>query len=146
MSVKVCFKYNKAAEADVDRFFLLISGANGDQSYRQLTTKALRTATHNTENDTSTNRSFATRNNSMQPYSLSNKTITYNDIAVKLNILVVDDAISILKITTLMLKRQGHVVETAEDGQVALNKIALFKEKNKRFDVILMDLQMPGMF
>ena len=80
-----------------------------------------------------------------------------------LNILVVDDAPSILKMTSMMLKRGGHRITTACNGNDALQKIlqsvqhsnlppssptggkATSNRVISPFDVILMDLQMPIM-
>jgi CheY-like chemotaxis protein/signal transduction histidine kinase len=63
-----------------------------------------------------------------------------------LNILLVDDSPSIVKISSMMLKRQGHVIQSADNGDAALKKIQEQWETNHRgFDVILMDLQMPVM-
>ncbi len=80
----------------------------------------------------------------------------------KLNILVVDDALSILKMSSMMLRRQGHIITTAENGVEALDRMAeqlqlqqeQMAESGKDsadeptccFDVILMDLQMPSKF
>jgi CheY-like chemotaxis protein/signal transduction histidine kinase len=75
--------------------------------------------------------------------------------APKLSILLVDDTLSILKMTTMMLKRGGHKVEQADNGAVALEIILQGYAKNRKqygskcadspFDVVLMDLQMPVM-
>ena len=63
-----------------------------------------------------------------------------------MNVLLVDDAISILKMTSMMLKRQGHIITQAENGAEALEKILdRYSEKGKSFDVVIMDLQMPVM-
>ncbi|KAJ3181302.1 hypothetical protein HDU85_003610 [Gaertneriomyces sp. JEL0708] len=68
----------------------------------------------------------------------------------KLNLLVVDDD----KITRLLmarlLKRLGHTVDTAEDGSIALKKLAeAFEapenEEKEKFDLIFLDNQMPVM-
>eukprot|EP01040_Poterioochromonas_malhamensis_P001134 gene1134-1203_t len=82
------------------------------------------------------------------------------DAPKKLRILLAEDTPSIAKVTTLMLKRMGHEVEVAENGQIALNMILKtyqIKEnsnkmgsdenstENLRYDVVLMDLQMPVM-
>ncbi len=82
------------------------------------------------------------------------------DAPKKLKILLAEDTPSIAKVTTLMLKRMGHDVEVAENGQIALNMILKtyqIKEhsnkmgsdenstENLRYDVVLMDLQMPVM-
>jgi CheY-like chemotaxis protein/signal transduction histidine kinase len=74
---------------------------------------------------------------------------TENKISVvpsSLSILVVDDVPSIIKMISMLLKRQGHSIQSAENGQIALNKIQKqWEENGKGFDVILMDLQMPVM-
>lgn len=58
----------------------------------------------------------------------------------RLRILVVDDTASIRTIIAAGLRGDGHDVETASDGLVAL---ALHAEH--RFDAVLTDLIMPGM-
>jgi CheY-like chemotaxis protein len=62
-------------------------------------------------------------------------------------VLVVDDAPSILKMTTMLLTKKGHHVEQATNGTVALEKViaALGAASAQRYDVVLMDLQMPVM-
>ncbi len=65
-----------------------------------------------------------------------------------LHILVVDDSPSIMKMATMMLKKLGHLVVGAENGQIAVNTFrdTLHKDcPTKRFDIIIMDLQMPVM-
>lgn len=63
-------------------------------------------------------------------------------------ILVAEDTPSIAKMTAMILKRQGHKVEIAENGQLVVD---LFNKQRDpmtgkcKFDVILMDLQMPVM-
>eukprot|EP01040_Poterioochromonas_malhamensis_P005977 gene5977-biopygen1029 len=48
--------------------------------------------------------------------------------------------------SSMMLKRQGHVIEIADNGQNALKRIQHQWTSNQRgFDIILMDLQMPVM-
>ncbi len=64
----------------------------------------------------------------------------------KLQILLVDDSPSIVKMSSMMLKRQGHVIEIADNGENALKRIQHQWTSNQRgFDIILMDLQMPVM-
>jgi CheY-like chemotaxis protein len=58
----------------------------------------------------------------------------------KLNILLAEDDEMIEKITAFYLKRTGHEVDIAKNGNEALNK---FKER--KYDLILMDIQMPEM-
>eukprot|EP01040_Poterioochromonas_malhamensis_P005667 gene5667-biopygen952 len=52
---------------------------------------------------------------------------TSNSITVNINrgyeILIVDDAPSILKMSSMMLKRQGHEIWTAENGEIALKRM-----------------------
>jgi signal transduction histidine kinase/DNA-binding response OmpR family regulator len=57
-----------------------------------------------------------------------------------LDVLVVDDVLANRQIADAMLRSAGHRVTLAEDGATAL--LALGRD---RFDVVLMDLQMPGM-
>ena len=56
-----------------------------------------------------------------------------------LDVLVVDDVLANRQIAQAMLRSAGHNVTLAEDGATAL--LAL---ERQRFDVVLMDLQMPG--
>jgi osomolarity two-component system sensor histidine kinase NIK1 len=58
----------------------------------------------------------------------------------KLSILVVEDNAINLRLITAALTRAGHHVDTATDGQIALDK---FKENF--YDAILMDIMMPVM-
>lgn len=61
-----------------------------------------------------------------------------------LDILVVDDSPSILKMTSMLLKRQGMNPFVAENGQIALDMIdERFKSTGKVYDAVLMDIQMP---
>lgn len=55
-------------------------------------------------------------------------------------ILLVDDGEANRQLVELILKRAGMIVETAENGQVAVDKVAAAD-----FDLILMDMQMPVM-
>lgn len=69
-----------------------------------------------------------------------------NPVEDKLEILIVDDAPSILKMSSMMLRRQGHEIFTAENGEIALKRNEeKWKATGKGFDIILMDLQMPVM-
>jgi two-component system, NtrC family, response regulator HydG len=56
------------------------------------------------------------------------------------NILVVDDNKDLLNTFALILKRKGYIVDTAEDGLQALDKFG-----KRPFDVVLMDVIMPGL-
>jgi len=58
----------------------------------------------------------------------------------KLSILVVEDNSINLRLITAALTRVGHDVDTATDGQLAVNK---FREHS--YDAILMDIMMPVM-
>ncbi|QHW34873.1 response regulator transcription factor [Paenibacillus rhizovicinus] len=53
-------------------------------------------------------------------------------------ILIVDDDPSIIKITKLYLTKNGYVVEDANDGSAALDKI-----KSRQFDLAVLDLMLP---
>jgi PAS domain S-box-containing protein len=58
----------------------------------------------------------------------------------RLNILLVEDNHINQRLAVGVLEKCGHTVEVAENGRVALELLAL-----KRFDVVLMDVQMPEM-
>ncbi|RYH26312.1 response regulator [archaeon] len=68
-------------------------------------------------------------------------------------VLLVEDTLSIMKMTSMMLCRQGYEVVTASNGAAALDLIEAeyreFEEGSRSnalvFDVVLMDLQMPIM-
>jgi len=58
----------------------------------------------------------------------------------KKRILVVDDDVGILRVFKNILEKEGYVVEIAETGKDALEKI-----KNEKFDVCLVDVRLPDM-
>jgi CheY-like chemotaxis protein len=63
-------------------------------------------------------------------------------------VLVVDDAPSILKMTTMLLTKKGHAVEKAVNGAQAVDMVVPqihSDDSVRRYDVVLMDLQMPVM-
>jgi CheY-like chemotaxis protein len=59
-----------------------------------------------------------------------------------LRILLVDDSVSILKVTKRFLEKNGHTVETAENGNQSLERL---KARRDDFDLLITDLQMPVM-
>eukprot|EP01031_Cornospumella_fuschlensis_P030796 gene30796-37206_t len=63
-------------------------------------------------------------------------------------VLLVDDSPSIIKMTSMLLKKLGYHVTTATNGAMAL-EVILAKQQSRGclvvFDVVLMDLQMPIM-
>ena len=61
-----------------------------------------------------------------------------------MRILVVDDSISILKVTSRLLKMNGHTVETASNGSIGLDMLKA-GYKDRQFDMVLTDIQMPIM-
>lgn len=61
-----------------------------------------------------------------------------------LRILVVDDSPSILKVLNRVLTNHNYVVDTAENGKVALQRMKDAVE-SQNLDIVLMDLQMPVM-
>ncbi|WP_236624969.1 response regulator [Rhodopirellula sp. SWK7] len=61
----------------------------------------------------------------------------------KLNVLLVEDGLVNQKVAVTMLQRRGHTVTVAANGQEALD--ALFTNDSPKFDLVLMDVQMPVM-
>ena len=61
-----------------------------------------------------------------------------------LRFLVVDDSPSILKVLGRALTSKKYLVETADNGSIGLNLLTEGYDSN-RYDVVLMDLQMPVM-
>lgn len=56
------------------------------------------------------------------------------------DVLIVDDSIITLKLTGLTLERDGHHVDKAANGQIALDLL-----KSRQYDVVLIDINMPVM-
>lgn len=56
------------------------------------------------------------------------------------NILAVDDSETIRELVSVTLKRSGHTVVTANDGGEGVQKA-----RGGKFDLILSDINMPGM-
>ncbi|PAY01799.1 histidine kinase [Pseudoalteromonas sp. HM-SA03] len=56
-----------------------------------------------------------------------------------LNILVADDIQQNTELLSLLLEKQGHSIEVAGDGLEAIEKV-----KAQQYDLILMDIHMPG--
>ena len=67
-----------------------------------------------------------------------------SDLVPPRKILVIDDSLSVLKVTSRLLTMNGHTVVTAPNGAVGLE---MLKEAyaNQLFDMVLTDLQMPVM-
>ncbi len=55
------------------------------------------------------------------------------------NLLLIDDEEDLVDLIRFDLQRRGHVVEACTDGQQALRILA-----EKRFDLVITDLRMPG--
>ena len=56
------------------------------------------------------------------------------------HILVVDDSSETCRLLTKFLEREEHTVQTAEDGQAALEALS-----ESEFDLVLLDFMMPGL-
>ncbi len=65
--------------------------------------------------------------------------------APQFSVLIVEDTPSIAKMTSMMLKRQKHRTAVAENGQIALKMLYDDQTVDIKYDVVLMDLQMPVM-
>jgi CheY-like chemotaxis protein len=78
--------------------------------------------------------------NSMGLICKNNKHVTSLRTSKKLNILIVEDDRASQMVMYNLFKRYGHICDIANNGQEALKKI-----KNRKYDLILMDIQMPMM-
>ncbi|MHC1726962.1 MAG: response regulator [Syntrophobacteraceae bacterium] len=58
----------------------------------------------------------------------------------KVKILLVDDEVELTRNLALVLSRRGFEVETVGDGLSALSNVA-----NNHYDVVVLDIKMPGM-
>ena len=58
----------------------------------------------------------------------------------KARILVVDDDPQIRRVMRVTLTSQGYEIDDAKDGESALEKV-----RAQRFDLVLLDMNMPGM-
>jgi len=58
----------------------------------------------------------------------------------KASILIVDDDTSLCRSMSLVLRRRGYAVSTAEDGLKAIDMV-----KERPFDIVFMDIKMPVM-
>lgn len=71
---------------------------------------------------------------------------TMSSLTSALKILIVDDSQPIVKMSSMLLRRQGHLIDIAQNGEVALKAIEdQWTNEKIPFDIILMDLQMPVM-
>ena len=59
-------------------------------------------------------------------------------------VLVVDDEAMIREVASKILASQGYEVESAPDGQMALVRYAKAKKQGSPFDVVILDLTIPG--
>lgn len=59
-------------------------------------------------------------------------------------ILVMDDEFSVREVIVNMLAAMGYEVEQAKDGQEAIDKYRQAMMEGKRFDMVIMDLTVPG--
>jgi CheY-like chemotaxis protein len=84
----------------------------------------------------------SSQNNPLFPATHLQKLKKFNsympDKMKKLNILLAEDDEMIEKITSFYLRRIGHEVDVAKNGNEAVNMF-----KNRLYDLILMDIQMP---
>ena len=82
-----------------------------------------------------------TRSNSTFVVGYSTRPLACSvSMKVSLSILLVDDSLTILNMTTRSLEKMGHCVTKAENGAIAFELM-----KQRKYDVVLMDLQMPVM-
>ena len=64
---------------------------------------------------------------------------------MKKRIFIADDEVTLLHTMAFTLKRKGFEVEIAEDGESAYKKILETYQNNQLYDLIITDIQMPGL-
>jgi len=62
----------------------------------------------------------------------------------RLNVLLMDDDVIVQEMAVSLFEVLGHDIEIAIDGEDAIKKYVRAKNKNKLFDVVIMDLTIPG--
>jgi len=75
----------------------------------------------------------------IQASAIKQSSESYTELP-QLSILIVDDIEQNLDLLSLILKRNNHVISIARNGEQALLKM-----ESERFDLVLMDIQMPVM-
>lgn len=63
----------------------------------------------------------------------------------KLKILIVDDVTSNRKLLSRLLATKGHECDQADDGQVCVAMVQAAKKAGKKYDMVLLDYEMPTM-
>jgi CheY-like chemotaxis protein len=69
---------------------------------------------------------------------MSNSWSRDDDVIAGLNLLIVDDSVTILKMMSFILSKAGAEVTQAKNGLDAVNALT-----NTEFDIIISDIQMP---
>ncbi|MFC1670408.1 PAS domain S-box protein [Spirochaetota bacterium] len=67
-----------------------------------------------------------------------------NDYAEKGRILILDDDHLVLKVASKMTQQLGYEVDTSDNGEETINKYKLAKKSDNPFDIVIMDLTVPG--
>ncbi|MFT4726609.1 MAG: signal transduction histidine kinase/ActR/RegA family two-component response regulator [Granulosicoccus sp.] len=69
---------------------------------------------------------------------------TINTIAYPVKLLLMDDDEAVLDISSSMLETLGYSVETSFNGKQALEKYIEANNRGKPFDIVILDLTIPG--
>jgi len=78
------------------------------------------------------------------PASVKNKRASSEQTIAALRFLVMDDEQIIRQVTAEMLHSLGHTVEFAGSGEEALKKYERQKNTGRLFDIVILDLTVPG--
>jgi len=82
----------------------------------------------------------ANANNLEMQKALANRPVEEEPVDIIKNIMVVDDSVTVRKVTTRFLEREGFNVITAKDGVDALRVL-----QDEIPDLMLLDIEMPRM-
>ena len=64
---------------------------------------------------------------------------------LKKRILIADDEVTLLHTMAFTLKRKGFDVDIVENGESAYNKVMESNQNSKFYNLIITDIQMPGL-
>ena len=75
---------------------------------------------------------------------LSDSQLPITEKTTPARVLIMDDEELIRRVAMMMLEKSGYFVDAVSDGDAALAKYTSAKQEGKPFDIVIMDLTIPG--